>query len=346
MQGNCIKLIRFLDGSVTFKIPVYQRNYAWKKENCKRLLDDLNWLHDADKETHFLGSIVAQNTGYENYWIIDGQQRLTTVSLLLLAMVKRLEEREEPKLAKKVLNKYLIDDFESNDNKYRLHPIKHDFEDYKKLFQSSDNYAIRSNITENFEFFYNEIDKIRDLEDLFDSIGKLEIMALTLDKNDDAQLIFESINSTGLDLTDADKARNFLLMGESENRQKEFFECYWEPIEKKTDNNVTELLRNYLIVKTKKIPTSNRLYFTFKEYVEKNDVDRRELFKELLQFANHYEQIINARTGNQNIDYILRRMHYLGYTVQYPFLIAILNEISLGILNLSDFESSLLVGNL
>ena len=207
MKGNAQPLIKFFDGSdKRFIIPLYQRNYDWKEENCEQLFQDLMKLHNSDRKSHFFGSIVSSiQAGTEDRFIIDGQQRITTVSLLLIAMVnakkERLIEATDTKLVEKIFKRYLVDEYQEDERKVKLKPIKKDMQAFDALlYKPKDQYIKESNVTRNYDFFYDKITRAGlTLDELFDTIKKLEVINIRLDEDDDPQLIFESLNSTGLD---------------------------------------------------------------------------------------------------------------------------------------------------
>ena len=219
MKGDAQPLIKFFDGSdKRFIIPLYQRNYDWKEENCEQLFNDLLNLHESNRKSHFFGSIVSSiQPGTEDRYIIDGQQRITTVSLLLIAMVNAkkegLIEAVDSKLVEKIFKRYLVDEYQEDERKVKLKPIKKDMEAFDALlYKSKEQYIKESNVTRNYDFFYDRV--IRSgltIDELFETIKKLEVINIRLDADDDPQLIFESLNSTGLDLSEADKIRNYFI---------------------------------------------------------------------------------------------------------------------------------------
>ena len=248
MKGDAQPLIKFFDGSdKRFIIPLYQRNYDWKEENCEQLFLDLMKLHNSDRRSHFFGSIVSSiQSGTEDRFIIDGQQRITTVSLLLIAMVNAKKEglinATDAKLVEKIFKRYLVDEYQEDERKVKLKPIKKDMQAFDALlYKPKDQYIKESNVTRNYDFFYDKITRAGlTIDELFETIKKLEVINIRLDEDDDPQLIFESLNSTGLDLSEADKIRNYLLMSLAPAEQDDLYTRYWNPIEEFT-NNVLDL---------------------------------------------------------------------------------------------------------
>ena len=200
MKGDAKSFLDFLESSEKFNIPVYQRNYDWKEANCLQLFQDIVDLHRSGRKNHFIGSVVTRQESLSSkvLHIIDGQQRVTTISLLLAALYNATK-----------------DGFLKYERKVKLKPIKNDMNAFDNIIISSpDNYIYESNVTTNYTLFYEWIKQQPDLtlDDYYNAIEKLYIIDIRLDESDDPQLIFESLNSTGLDLQESDKIRNFLLM--------------------------------------------------------------------------------------------------------------------------------------
>ena len=253
MNGNAQKLIKYMDGaSKRFIIPVYQRNYDWKMEHCKQLYDDLVKVIRQNRKSHFFGSIVSvqSETGtMEEFLIIDGQQRLTTISLLLLAIYHLLCSgkmvSQDRQLTDKILKKYLIDEYEPEEKRIKLKPIKNDQKAFGILFDKDEERIPDSNLTINYQYFYDRIQREElSIDDLFDAICRLEIINISLNHEDSPQLIFESLNSTVLDLSEGDKIRNYILMGLPNDQQTKFYEKYWNRIEIHTDYDVSSFVRD------------------------------------------------------------------------------------------------------
>ncbi len=239
MKGEDKKLVRFFEGSdKRFIIPLYQRNYDWEIKHCRHLFADLVKLHEDKRRSHFFGSIVTSraNDVNDDYLVIDGQQRITTISLLLIAMVNAakagdLAYDDERKIAM-IYRTYIVDEYQDDERKVKLKPIKNDMKAFDALIYEPEKHVRESNVTRNYEFFYNELKSCTlKLEELFESIKKLVVIDIRLEREDDAQLIFESLNSTGLDLSEADKIRNFLLMSMTNEEQEHCYEKYWNRIE-------------------------------------------------------------------------------------------------------------------
>lgn len=275
MDGHKQYLTDLIEGKLTrFVIPVYQRNYDWKPEQCGRLFDDLVEVAKTGRNEHFFGSIVSQTPRGERV-VIDGQQRITTIFLLLAAIREQIKAgvvvSEEDDLADDIDEYYLIDRKHKQDQKLRLKLVKSDSEAFKAILdEKPDNYIQGSNVTQNFLYFLERIAKMDiDVDALYESIKSLCIIDITLDPPDDAQLIFESLNSTGLDLSEADKIRNFVLMNLDQERQEAYYEDYWNAVEKNTDYKVSDYIRFFLAAREAKTPAIKKVYPAFRAYAYK-----------------------------------------------------------------------------
>lgn len=328
MKGSEARMTVFMEGAdKRFVIPVYQRKYDWRYENCCQLYDDLKKIVKDGRESHFFGSIVSAvvpNGNKIEYHIIDGQQRLTTVSLLLLAIRNLIAQGKvkpvEDKLDEQISQRFLISPWANAGDKIKLRPAKSDREALIKLFGDEKDYDCSSNLTINYQFFYDMVIKEEvAVEDLYAAIGKLEIISITLDKGDNAQIIFESLNATGLALSEGDKIRNYILMGLPAQIQTKYYDTYWEKIEKCTDNNVSDFIRDYLSIRQKIIPARGTIYKAFKNYAVSLPIDA--LLTDLLRYARFFEKLLTCKSGlkEKKLDACLYRLMRLGIVVTRPF---------------------------
>lgn len=346
MKGSETKLVFYMQGSdKRFVIPVYQRNYDWKTENCKQLYDDLIKVIRRRRKSHFFGSIVSvHNDGeFNEYLVIDGQQRLTTISLLLLAMYNLMKNGvltpEKGNLAEKIYKTYLIDEWQDDDTRIKLKPVKNDRNAFGKLFDEETEHIPDSNLTINYNYFYSRIQKEEiTLDELYEAVSKLEIINITLNQDDNPQLIFESLNSTGVALSEGDKIRNFILMGLPTKQQNDYYEKYWNKIEVCTDYDVSMFVRDYLSVKQQLIPSMSKVYFTFKAFVEENGTEIEPLLQELLNYAKWYEILLKGNTADKELNSCIYRLNRLETTVTRPFFLEILRLQETGKLSLADVK--------
>ncbi|MDK0980620.1 DUF262 domain-containing HNH endonuclease family protein [Clostridium perfringens] len=340
MKANEKYLIRFLESSDTnFVIPVYQRNYDWKEEQCKQLYDDLVNMIKNNYKTHFFGTIVSiynDSAKSREYLIIDGQQRITTISILLIAIYDILNKgilESKNIIKEKILNQYLINQYCSYESRIKLKPIKDDRKAFEHLINGEE-LIEESNITLNYRYFYNKIiyGEIS-IDELYDAIERLMIVEIELKNGeDDPQLIFESLNSTGLDLTDADKVRNFILMNQSAKTQEKLYNNYWNRVEKNTNYRVTQFIRDYLTMKENKIPNINKIYTGFKRYIEESEIEIEDCLADMLKFSIYYKDIINNTVELEKANDIIKNINKLEVTVAYPFLLTIFDDYYKGII--------------
>ncbi|MGW7798504.1 DUF262 domain-containing protein [Staphylococcus xylosus] len=334
MDGNVRSAIEFLRSAVKIYIPVYQRNYDWHIENCKLMFDDLLDLEINNNKSHFFGSIVVKPGNYsQDIIVIDGQQRLTTLSLLMLAIKNWLDKNEEKAqnvrlTSDYVLNTFLQDQYLSTPDKYILQSNPRDYKSYKLLFGNEKFHDKLSNITLNYNYLYSCIDNMKiSIDQLMNSIQKLQFMVVNLNApEDDPQLIFESLNSTGVALTDADKIRNFLLMNEEIPEQDKYFHNYWQPLEENTHFEVSKFFRYYLTIKNAEFPKISNVYNEFKNTYFDLNFNKYDLFEDLNDYSNTYKMILECNTGTKKIDMILNRFLELNVTVIRPFIMAIIND--------------------
>lgn len=347
MKGSEAKLVSYMQGSdKRFIIPAYQRNYDWKVENCKQLYDDLVKVIKKGRKSHFFGSLVSvHNDGeYNEFLVIDGQQRLTTVSLLLLAMYNIMTSGviipTQGNLADKIYKTYLIDEWQEDETRIKLKPVKNDRDAFGRLFHDAADYIPESNLTINYHYFCSRIQREEiSVDELYTAITRLEIINITLNQDDNPQLIFESLNSTGVALSEGDKIRNLILMGLPTKQQNEFYEKYWNKIEICVNYDVSLFVRDYLSVKQQAIPAMNRIYATFKSYVEEQQIETEPLLQDLLQYAKWYEVLLKGKTADTALNATIYRLNRLETTVTRPFFLEVLRMQASGMLSLEEVGS-------
>lgn len=333
MKGSECKFVKYMEGAdKRFVIPVYQRNYDWKTENCKQLYDDLVKIIKGHRKSHFFGSLVSvyNPEGHnEEFLIIDGQQRLTTVSLLFLAMYNLIDKgvvkSEADNLKQRIFEEYLVDKWKPEDTRIKLKPVKNDQKAFGKLFSDPEEYVRESNITVNYDYFYERIQKQEiTIDQLYDAICCLEIINIKLDMDDNPQLIFESLNSTGLDLSEGDKIRNYILMGLPSKEQEEYYEKYWNKIEKRTKYDVSAFIRDYLSVKQQAIPQQKKIYVTFKDFVDLGKLETESLLSEMFAYAKRYKTLLDGNTSSVALNACISRLNRLETTVTRPYFLEVL----------------------
>ena len=323
--------IYFKDDRALFLIPLYQRKYSWQQKHCQRLFADLVKVHEQNLYSHFFGSIVSVKASQteNDLLIIDGQQRITTISILILAAINATlngdMKYENEEFIKDTKEKFLMAKYRRHvERKIKLRPIDEDMKAYDALFANDEDELKTyesTMIVGNYRFFYNLIKAKQDFsfEDLIEAIERLIIIDICLDSNDNPQLIFESLNSCGKDLEEADKVRNYLLMSESTEDQEDFYYKYWSKIEKATDGEPTMFIRDYLTIKNKVISKIDDLYFDFKKYDEESGKSRREQLEEMLKFARFYRQAAKGETESDKLNKKLKQLASIGSNVCMPY---------------------------
>lgn len=326
-----------------YLIPVYQRNYSWGKDQCEQLFDDICSTIESGRE-HFFGSIVIKRDKIEDYLVIDGQQRLTTVSLMCIAMHKLFIDKKKD--ATTTLDKDYIQDtfcFKSSGDETLRPRIKHVEKDknayWKLIIGEEGKFDNSSNLTVNFRFFYNSIEASSyTLKQFYDALTKLMIARIDLGNEDNAQEIFESLNSTGLVLTDGDKIRNFLLMDFDDNHQRKYYKDYWTEIEKYSNfsgqkkdeaNAVSLFIRDYMTPDSPRIPKINQVYTEFKYFKlkkEESGIDTLALLKDMLKYSHYLYEIENGASNSNNLNRILQRLSLMGMKVLHPFELKLMDD--------------------
>lgn len=353
MKGSETQLVSFLEGAdKRFDIPVFQRKYDWKIENCQQLLNDLealdpNLASDGQRATHFFGSIVAKSSGAGAkiiFQIIDGQQRITTVTLLLAAIANMAlsgnAASQDQALHNEIMDRFLIAPWAQEDDKVKLHPVKGDREALEKILAGDKDGLVQgSNLTVNYRFFEEQIRRRGlGLRDLYAKVTMLQVVVITLDQHDDAQEIFESLNSTGLALTEGDKIRNYVLMDLDPAAQDRIFSQYWNSIEKCAGADVSWFVRDYLCVKQAKAPVKSRIYVTFKDYVASAGLRHKqdELLGDMLSYARIYQKLLSGSFGMPDVDDCIRRLNRLEINVMRPFFMEVVKKRQDGLLSGDD----------
>lgn len=342
-KGNIFEI---LNGNKQFLIPVYQRYYSWDIEQCRRLWNDIVDMQKRNKAGHFVGSIVniaeqAMPTGVQKYMIIDGQQRMTTLTLLLLALRDYAIQHPEDTTInyRRIDNMLLKNEYEVGGERYKLLLTETDRDILIRLVESKPiPDGTKSRLIDNYKFFSGKIAD-RDLQpaEIYESIGKLQIVNITLDRTmDDAQAIFESLNSTGKELSESDLIRNYVLMGLEPSEQTYVYEHLWRPMEQlfvyETQDSVMDsFFRHYLTMKLTRIPKQGRVYEEFKLYHLNCEFGTiRELCQDLLNYAKFYTDIVFKRSSNAELKRLYEDIVDLRMEVSYPFLLKVHNDCAEG----------------
>ncbi|GAA8062754.1 DUF262 and DUF1524 domain-containing protein [Helicobacter pylori] len=361
MKAGEATLLEFFEQNQTnqFVIPIYQRLYSWKKEQCEQLWDDIIKIGGNDKMNgHFIGSILYVRDGITHsnnpLLIIDGQQRLTTITLLFIALRNHLSEEVEilEKFSRKKIESYLINSDKDGDKKFRLILSESDKDTLLSLIDENKRKPSEpsSKIMENFKLFEKWIRKNTDkLETIFKGLDKLMIVWIALKKGkDDPQLIFESMNSKGIELTQADLIRNYIIMETEVEKQEDFYNQYWRAMEEnfkqsekqsKREDLFNKFVRHYLTIKIGKIPNEKRVYEAFKDYQQKEGIEIEDLLKDLQKYYGYFCQIVFKKEADKDLNKALSFLVDLEMDVVYPLLLELYSDYSDGVLSKADFTS-------
>ncbi|UOR78624.1 DUF262 and DUF1524 domain-containing protein [Helicobacter pylori] len=336
-------------------IPIYQRLYSWEKEQCKQLWDDIIKIGGDDKmDGHFIGSILYVLDGITHsnntLLIIDGQQRLTTITLLLTALRDRLNDEDEflEKFScQNIQNHYLINSDKDGDKKFRLILSESDKDTLLSLVDKDKRKPSEPSlkIVENFKLFEEWVSNTDKLETIFKGLDKLTIVEIALDKEkDDPQLIFESMNSKGIELTQTDLIRNYIVMETEIEKQEGFYNKYWRAMEEDFKQNkkwFDRFVRHYLTIKTREIPNISKVYEAFKDYRQKEGIGIEYLLKDLQKYCGYFCQIAFKKEADKDLNKALGFLVDLEMDVIYPLLLELYSDYSDGVLSKDDFRRSI-----
>ncbi len=348
MKANELPIINFLQAqNVQFIIPVYQRNYDWTNSECKELLNDIVAVETENRGTHFIGSIVFIHEGIystnevKELVIIDGQQRLTTISILHVALYRFAKENNMQQTSDKLYNMFLTNQYvQQESNKLKLKQTDTNSIAFKAIMNGTEKeFDKYSNVIENFNYFKTFITQ-ESFDTILNGLRRLIFVEISLERGkDDPQRIFESLNSTGLDLSQSDLIRNYILMDLDPKKQYKVFEQIWNPIEEnarhlvRQKSLVSDYIRDYLTLRNKKIPNKNKVYLEFKKLYAVKDESYHQELENIKSFSTHYKKFINPSTvQNDSVKRELEHISRLEINVAYPFLLQVFEDADNGII--------------
>lgn len=360
MKATEAKLLAFIKKSSQFVIPIYQRTYSWTAKECQELWDDiLRTGSNNDITAHFLGSIVYiekglyQVSSQSPLLVIDGQQRLTTVTLLIIALANALGDTEEPVEGfsqRKLRNYYLLNPDEDGEQHYKLILSQTDKDSLLAILDKTDrprDYSIR--VTENLKLFESLIESIEskyDLATVCKGLAKLLVVDVALSRDqDNPQLIFESMNSTGRELSQADLIRNYILMGLEPQLQTNLYKQYWRPMEVEFGQDAygthfDSFMRHFLTVKTGTIPNQGKVYEAFKAHARSPEISKagvEALVADIRTFARYYCAMALGAEPSSKLKLAFQDLRELKVDVAYPFLLELYHDYALDELPKADF---------
>ncbi len=343
-DGNVLKIF---NSDTQFIVPLYQRMYSWKEEQCSKLWEDIVFLEKHNKKGHFIGSIVcviesASISGTSKFMVIDGQQRLTTLTILLTALRDYLTSQG---IKSSITRKFLKNDTENENDKYKLALTYNDKDVLIKLIENVPIDDVKnSRVLDAYNFFSRQISS-SDLtqEQIENAIAKLQIVNIILDpSSDNPQSIFESLNSTGLDLSQSDLIRNYILMGLSNQEQTDLYNKKWMPTEKlfnyeKQSELMDRFFRDYITMKISRIPKEGNVYEEFKKYHQSLNITNMEHCNDIYNYAKCYTNIIFSETNDNELNEIFADIRLLRMEVAYPFLMYVYNDYNNDKITREDF---------
>lgn len=351
MKANETRVDKFLaSNETTFAIPVYQRNYDWTKIQCQQLFKDIETAgSDNTQSAHFIGSIVYVHddvytaSGLTELTVIDGQQRLTTLTLIYVAIYRYALKEGNSSLAQRLYKTFLINEFANDVEKLKLKPTDNNKLALTQILDPQETNKVTgfSRLIENFRLFQGNINT-DNLETIQRGLAKLIFVDIALDRQkDNPQRIFESLNSTGLELSQADLIRNYILMGLPRMAQESLFKKFWEPIEAHAKNQalneskVSEFIRDYLTLKEKAIPNKSAVYEKFKErFPVPNSSNLKDALEEMRTLSEVYQKLLNPLLEpDADIRSEVGYINTLEINVAFPFLMRVYQDFIEGIID-------------
>jgi uncharacterized protein with ParB-like and HNH nuclease domain len=329
MNAKETKIQPFIEGTKQFVVPLFQRPYSWERKHWEILWNDLMELYDEEQpRNHFIGSVVTMPAvsvpeGVTKYVLIDGQQRLTTI-LILLTLIRDIARAIPGSLADQIENLLLLNPYQEGNDRFKLLPTQVDRQSFTKLVQSQ-SISHEDQITQAYKYFDTKIRSVDSLnfEKLRGIIVKnLVLVSIVLDADDNPHLIFESLNAKGRALTQADLIRNYFFMRMHADQQESLYVTYWAPLQKQLEGDLTECIRHFLM-KDGSIVKQGEVFFTLKDRADKRTQSEViNYLEELVEFAGYYEKFLHPeRESNQSIRDRFERLNRLEVTTAYPFLL-------------------------
>jgi uncharacterized protein with ParB-like and HNH nuclease domain/predicted transport protein len=360
LKASEANLLGFLKAPKQFIVPIYQRTYSWTEEQCQQLWDDIIKSGTTDHiKAHFVGSVVyIQDSQYQvmsvpQLLVIDGQQRLTTITLLLTALSRAVKggstelnvSDQEKITAKKLDNYYLLNSEEEGELSYKLLLTQADKDSLLRIIEGRkvlENYSKR--VVENFDFFVDKLEQAN-LIDVYRGLQKLMIVDISLDReHDNPQLIFESLNSTGLELSQADLIRNYILMGLKPAHQSQIYEDFWFPMEKLFGHSeyskyFDRFMRDYLTVKLGRIPNINQVYQEFKDFSLSGAFESVDaLVQNIFAYSEYFVRMALKQEPDPALKKQFQSINQLKVDVAYPLFLEAYSDYSIGKLPYEDFK--------
>jgi uncharacterized protein with ParB-like and HNH nuclease domain len=335
--------LKFLKRSDQLEVPIYQRTYSWGRPDCQQLWNDIVRTSQKNVDGHFIGSIVYIDTGIYQVSganaieVIDGQQRLTTLSLLLLALAHALDGNSDGSTAaRKLIKDYLLQEEDEDpgvEARYKLLLTKGDRDTFMRLIDGREIDPSRSpRLVDTYNLFADLLKRrTLPLESVLAGIEKLLIVDIALERShDNPQLIFESLNSTGVDLSQADLIRNYVLMGLPHKEQTDIYTNSWHPLEQSFPAEHQDLfdrfMRDYLTMETGQIPKIDSVYVSFKALAQGSDLSSADLVADVYKHSKNWVRLAFDRAEDPTLREAIADLNQLKVDVTYPFLLEALDD--------------------
>lgn len=344
MKASETKLQKILEGTQQYMVPLFQRPYSWERQQWENLWDDLIDLTEQETmRPHFMGSIVTMQTnsvpeGVSKYLLIDGQQRLTTILILLAVIRDRAQQNQETEeLGQEINETILINRFKKDLERYKLQPTQADRLNFHQIINGGSPNSQKSLINDCYRFFDKKI-RLRKIELTSVKtaiISGLSLVSITLDQDENPYLVFESLNAKGKALSQADLIRNYFFMKIHVDQQEKIYAQYWEPMQNNLGEGLTECIRHYLMKDGLEVK-KDQVYLTLKDKV--NPKNALESLQDLTKFIGYYQKLIEpSQETNKSISNCLMRLQRLDVTTVYPFLLNCYNDYINGEFSVDDF---------
>lgn len=325
MRATETNVLSFIGGlDKVFIIPPFQRNYEWTYEQCEELFNDIITAHK-NKKNHYLGNIVyyvGKNNGasYSEFILVDGQQRVTSILLLLCALRDAIGDQS---VFDSVNKRYLINDTNENRFRIRLKQTSYDAKSFIAIIDKTPIEKDDNNVSKNYFYFKKLISNSNiDPKEIYETIPKLEVVDVNLQIEDDLgaiQTVFEKINSTGKRLTPADLIRNYLLLANTSAEQERLYEDYWVKIEQKIKNdNISRFARDYLILNVFEDVPENKIYKMFKAHFDAAEALHIDILRDMYKYSEYYKWLKFENCPNDKINKTIKLLNFVKSDDVYP----------------------------
>lgn len=348
MQAKETKLQDIIEGTKQYVVPLFQRTYSWTNKEWNILWKDLVELCETENpRTHFIGSIVNMPTvsvpeGVAKYLLIDGQQRLTTIFIILTLLRNKAREIQNQEFAEEINNTLLVNPYKKENDYFKLMPTQVDRDCFKNYILGKEN-TVENQLTKAYDFFDK---KLRQIPLDFEKLKKIitsyfSVVSIVLDPDDNPYLVFESLNAKGRPLTQADLIRNYFFMRIHVDNQESVYQEFWSPMQSNLRDKMTEFIRHFLM-RNGSIVKQTDVYYSLKEVVGNGDVIN--YISEMYSYSIYYQRLIHPEFEPDTIlQKYFRRLNRIEVTTAYPLLLSVYNLYESGNLTKENFVEILKV---